>query len=706
MSKASNKTVIKDWSQKSERRILLKINIRKDGIVENFFGVDVADPYRWLEDEELVDTKKWTKNQNERTRELLDGESQRKDIHETLKKLHDYVKFTTPKKEGDYYYFFKNDGLQNQPVFYRAKSLEEEKIEVVLDSNLLSSEGTAAITEIAFNQDSTMIAYAVSYNGSDWQDVKIKNLETGVDCSEVLKWCKFSSFAWSEDSTGFFYNRYPDPSTMEPKEDSYYNRVYWHSLNTSQEEDELIYEEPKRKERSFKPIVSNDNKYLILNVNNGTEPINEIFYSCLDENYSFVPLIEKINAYFNYLGNDNSIFYFETNENAPKGKIISVDLSKPERKNWREVLPEGEDPISFTKIVNGKFVVCTMHNAYNRLKIYRKNGSLISDFSLPDFITISEVTGKSTSSEMLVGYVSFLKPLQIVKYDFDSQSLSDVFAKKDDFSTELYETLQVFYPSKDGTKIPMFLTFKKGIELNQENPVLLYGYGGYNISMTPSFSAPQKMWIEQGGIYAVANIRGGAEYGEAWHQAAIFEKRQNSYDDFIAAAEWLINENYTKSEKLAIMGRSNGGLLVGVCITQRPDLFGAALCIVPVTDMLRFHRFTVGRFWITEFGNAEENENDFKFLYKYSPLHNVKEGVEYPPTLITTADTDDRVVPMHAKKFGATLQEAQCGVNPILLRVEKNAGHGQGKPLSKLIEEETDLYTFLFKELKISFKEN
>ncbi|MEK4485797.1 prolyl oligopeptidase family serine peptidase [Psychrobacillus sp. FSL H8-0484] len=684
----------------------MTLNIRKDAIVENFFGVDVADPYRWLEDEDLPDTKNWTEYQNEKTRELLDGQLQRKRIKNRIIELNDYVKYSTPKKVGDYYYFFKNDGLQNQPVYCRGKSLVDENFEVVLNPNQLNSEGTAAITEIAFNQDGTMIAYAISYNGSDWQDVRIKNLETGADYPEVLKWCKFSSFAWSEDSTGFFYNRYPDPSTMGPTEDSYYNRVYWHRVNTSQEEDKLIYEESNRKERLFYPIGSDDNKYLILNVNNGTEPINEIYYKCLDESNSFVPLIEKINAYFTYLGNDNSIFYFETNENAPKGKIISIDLSKPERKNWKEILPEGMDPISFTKIVNDKFVVCTMHNASHKLKIYGKNGSLISDFPLPDFITISEVTGKSTSSEMLVGYVSFLQSMQIVKYDFDTQSLSNVFVMKDDFSTERYETKQIFYTSKDGTKIPMFLTFKKGIELNQENPVLLYGYGGYNISITPSFSPALKMWIEQGGIYAVANIRGGAEYGEEWHQAALFEKRQNSYDDFISAAEWLIRENYTKSEKLAIMGRSNGGLLVGVCITQRPDLFGAALCLVPVTDMLRFHRFTVGRFWTTEFGNAEENENDFKFLYKYSPLHNVKEGVEYPPTLISTADTDDRVVPMHAKKFGATLQEAQCGDNPILLRVEKNAGHGLGKPLSKQIEEDTDLYTFLFKELKINFLES
>ncbi|WP_342601157.1 prolyl oligopeptidase family serine peptidase [Psychrobacillus sp. FSL H8-0483] len=683
----------------------MTLNIRKDAIVENFFGVDVADPYRWLEDEDLSDTKKWTAYQNEITREFLDNQLQRKRIKNKLIELYDYEKYSTPKKMGDYYYFFKNDGLQNQPVYYRGKSLEEE-FEVVLNPNLLNSEGTAAITEIAFNQEGTMIAYAISYNGSDWQDVKIKNLETGEDYPEVLKWCKFSSFAWSEDSTGFFYNRYPDPSTMGPTEDSYYNRVYWHRVNTSQIEDKLIYEESNRKERLFYPIGSDDNKYLILNVNNGTEPINEIYYKCLAESNSFVPLIEKINAYFTYLGNDNSIFYFETNENAPKGKIISVDLSKPERKNWKEILPEGEDAISFTKIVNGKFVVCTMHNACYRLNIYEKDGSFISNFSLPDLITISEVTGKSTSSEMLVGYVSFLQPLQIVKYDFISQSMSDIFVKKNDYSSESYETLQVFYPSKDGTKVPMFLTFKKGIKLNQENPVLLYGYGGYNASMTPSFSPSIRLWIEQGGIYAVANIRGGGEYGEEWHQAAIFEKRQNSYDDFIAAAEWLIKENYTQPSKIAIMGGSNGGLLVGVCITQRPELFGAALCLVPVTDMLRFHRFTVGRFWTTEFGNAEENEKDFKFLYKYSPLHNVKEGVKYPPTLISTADTDDRVVPMHAKKFAATMQEAQSGDNPILLRVENNAGHGLGKPLSKLIEEETDFYTFLFKELKITLREN
>ncbi len=684
----------------------LKETIRKDHVIENFFGVEVADPYRWLEDETLPDTKKWTEMQNELTRALLDGQVQKESIHKRIKELSDYEKYSTPEKKGDYYYFFKNDGLQNQPVYYRTLSLEDDVFEVVLDPNQLSHEGTAAIMNISFNHDGTLMAYAVAYNGSDWEDVKIKDLKTGGDYPETLKWCKFSSFAWSGDSSGFFYNRYPDPSTVNPGEDSYYNRVYFHQVNTSQTEDKLIYEEPDRKERIFYPSITEDHQYLILHVTHGTEPINEIYYKQLNDSDGFKPVIEKVPAYFSFLGNDGSTFYFETNDRAPKGKLISVDLENPAQDNWKELVSEKEDPIAFSKMVNGKFIVCTMHDAHYKMTIYEKNGILPTELPLPDFISINDVKGTSTTPEMFISYTSFLHPLKVIKYDFDTGKLMNVFDKQGSESAERFETKQVFYPSKDGTVVPMFLTYKKGLELNGDNPVLLYGYGGYTACMTPSYSPSQKMWMEQGGIYAVANIRGGGEYGQEWHQAALFEKRQNSFDDFIAASEWLIQENYTNSNKLAIMGASNGGLLVGACITQRPELFGAALCLVPVTDMLRFQRFTVGRFWTTEFGNAEKSEHDFKFLYSYSPLHNVKKGTEYPPTLISTADTDDRVVPMHAKKFAATLQEAQSGNNPIILRVEKNAGHGQGKPLSKVIEEEVDLYTFLFKELNIVFKES
>lgn len=675
--------------------------VRKDNVVENFFGVNVVDSYRWLEDESLPETTRWTDQQNEITQSYLKETPQRQDIKEALMGLFNYKKYSLPQKEGEYYYFLKNNGLQDQPVLYRSKTVRDEELEVVLDPNTLSEQGTAALTNLSFNQDGSLLAYAISYNGSDWQDIKIKNLKTGDEYAEVLKWGKFTNIAWHKDSKGFYYNRYPNPGSPSSEEQSYYNQVYWHTIGTAQEEDELIYKDTTRKELSFSPRISGDDCYLLLTVNNGTEPKNEVYYRRLTSRQPFMPLIEKINAYFYFLGNDKGTFYFQTNYKAPKGRVVAVDLENPEEENWAEVLSEQENPISFIKIIHDKFIVNSMKDAHDELKIYDLKGNLQKEVSLPNFISIYGMSGKKSDDKMFISCTSFLTPLKIMQYDFIKGTLTPIF-EPNELTLDAFETTQVFYPSKDGTKIPMFLTHKKGLDLSGEHPVLLYGYGGYNISMTPSFSPSQSMWIQSGGIYAVANIRGGGEYGEAWHRAAILEKKQNSFDDFIAAAEWLIQEKYTNSKKIAIMGGSNGGLLVGACMTQRPELFGAALCLVPVTDMLRFHHFTVGRFWTTEFGNAELNEEHFKFMYKYSPLHNVKKGVAYPPTLISTADTDDRVVPLHAKKFAATLQEGQTGDNPILLRVEKNAGHGLGKPTSKIIEHDTDLYSFLFRELDVS----
>lgn len=672
---------------------------RKDDVVENYHGVEVADPYRWLEDPESSDTKEWIQEQNKQTGDYLKGFSGREQIKKKLTKLMNYPKYSLPTKEGDYYYFHYNEGLQNQPVFYRSKGLDATEKEVVLDPNTMNDKGTAALANLSFSQDGSKLAYGVSVDGSDWQTIKVKDLNTNEDYPDVLKWCKFSGIAWTKDEKGFFYNRYPEQKSESEQTSNFHNKVYYHRLGTAQEEDQLIFEMPEQKEFSFSPTISDDDHYLILTVNNGTEPKTGILYRELDSNEPFKTLIKEREDNYAFIGNEGETFYFYTNYDAPKGRIISIDLASPEKENWHVIIPEQDDVVSFVDIIHESLVVATMHNAYERLAIYDLDGKLLKKLPLPDFISITNISGKKKGKEMFLDYTSYLYPNRIKRYDFDKEQLETIFENEtvaDDASD--FETKQVFYKSKDGTSVPMFITHKKGIELTGDHPVLLYGYGGYNISMTPGYSPSRKMWLDAGGIYVEANLRGGGEFGEEWHLDGILEKKQNVFDDFIAAAEWLIDNKYTNPERIAIMGGSNGGLLVGASITQRPDLFGAALCLVPVTDMLRFHKFTVGRFWTTEFGNAEDNEDHFKFMYKYSPLHNVKEGVEYPPTLITTADTDDRVVPLHAYKFAAELQEKYEGENPILLRVEENAGHGLGKPTSKIIDEQADIYSFVFKQ--------
>ncbi|WP_432357820.1 prolyl oligopeptidase family serine peptidase [Sporosarcina sp. UB5] len=674
---------------------------RKDDVIENFHGTDIQDPYRWLENPEDAEVQQWVDNQNKLTQDFLSTFPDREKVKSKLTEMWNYPKYTVPRKEGDYYYFHKNDGLQNQAVFYRTKDLQSDELEVVLDPNTMNEEGTAAITNLSFTSDGKKLAYGISFNGSDWQDIKIRNLETGKDEVDLIRFCKFSSIAWNKEGTGFYYNRFPDPSTVSAEEQSYYNKVYWHEVGTSQDEDMLVYEDVHNKEFSFNPIMSDDYRYLILNVWKGTENKSRIYFKDLVEDGEFVHLFGKGDGEYSFIGNEGRTFYFVTNVDAPREKIIAVDLDNPSKENWMDIIPEKEDVLAFGKMINHQLVVGYLHNAHYELKIFSLDGESERDVQLPGYISLTGLTGKKDEEWMFIGYTSYLAPSSIASYDFAQGGLTEVFQDENKFDTERFETSQIFYESKDGTKIPMFLTYKKGLVKNNENPVLLYGYGGFNVSLTPSFSPAVRMWIEQGGVYAVANLRGGGEFGEEWYKAGKLERKQNVFDDFAAAGEWLISEGYTKKEKLAIMGGSNGGLLVGASITQRPDLFGAAICQVPVIDMLRYHKFTVGRYWVTDYGNAETNADDFAFMINYSPLHNVKEDVDYPPTLITTADTDDRVVPAHAMKFAATLQAAYSGKHPILLRVEKNAGHGLGKPTVKIIEEQTDVFSFLFKTLGV-----
>ncbi|MBB4824411.1 prolyl oligopeptidase [Sporosarcina luteola] len=677
------------------------IKTKKEHVVEDYHGTLVADPYRWLENPDNEEVKQWVDEQNNRTQGYLSTYPNRNEVKEKLVNIWNFPKYTVPRKEGKYYYFQKNDGLQNQAVFYRTTNLQSDELEVVLDPNKMNEEGTAAITNLSFTKDGKRLAYGISLNGSDWQKIHIRNLETGKDEPDLINWCKFSNIAWNEAGTGFFYSRFPEPGTVPADEESFNNKVFWHELGTPQEQDVLIFEDPENKEHSFNPSLSDDYNYLLLTVWKGTENKSRIYYKKLDENGDFTKLLAEDDARYDYLGNDGTKFYFATNLNAPKEKVIAIDVEKPEKQNWVDIISEQEDVLNFAAIIHNQFVVSYLHNAHYELKVFHMDGRFDKEIPLPKFVSISGVEGKRKEDDMYIGYTSYLAPAAISQYNFKTGKLDTVFQQSTQFDTTNFETTQVFYQSKDGTQVPMFLTHRKGLDVNGQNPVVLYGYGGFNVSLTPSFSPGQRMWIEEGGVFAVANLRGGGEFGEVWYKAGTLERKQNVFDDFISAAEWLISSGYTSASKLAIMGGSNGGLLVAACITQRPDLYGAAICQVPVIDMLRYHKFTVGRYWVTDYGNAEESAEQFEFMYKYSPLHNVKDGTEYPPTLITTADTDDRVVPLHAKKFAAALQAAQKGANPILLRVEKNAGHGLGKPTAKIIEEQTDIFSFLFKTLDV-----
>ncbi|MEE9269831.1 MAG: prolyl oligopeptidase family serine peptidase, partial [Candidatus Krumholzibacteria bacterium] len=583
-----------------------------------------------------------------------------------------------------------------QSVLYMQTSLDGEA-SVVLDPNKLSEDGTAALRARTYSRDGKFLAYGVTQSGSDWQEIKIRNVDTGEDHSESLKWCKFTGIAWKKDNSGFFYNRLPEPGSVSEENQNNYVRVYWHTLGTPQSEDRLVYEDKQDKELGFYPYATDDGRYLVLYVYHGTDPRNGIYLREMDSDGEFMKLLQVDEAKFDAIDNIGTTFYFETDLDAPRGRVIAIDIKKPDRKHWREVVGETEDVIDFASMINDEFVIAYMHDAHHKLNIYRKDGRFHREIEMPTIGSVGGLSGERKDKEMFFSFTSFLYPTTSFRYDFKKNKVSVFRQPEINFDATPFETKQVFFHSKDGTRVPMFLTYKKGLKLNGNNPTLLYGYGGFNISLTPRFSITRLVWMENGGVYALANLRGGDEYGEEWHQAGMLEKKQNVFDDFIAAAEWLVANKYTSTERLAIEGGSNGGLLVAACMLQRPDLFGASICRVPVTDMLRYHRFTVGRYWVPEYGNAVENPEHFKFLYAYSPLHNVKKGVAYPPMLITTADTDDRVVPSHAKKFAATVQAADAGENPILIRIETKAGHGAGKPTTKRIEEAADIYAFLFK---------
>jgi prolyl oligopeptidase len=675
---------------------------RQADVVEDYHGTLVSDPYRWMEDPDDPEVLDWVAAQNRLTREYIDGPT-RERIEQRLTKLWNYPRYSLPYRKGERYFFWKNDGLQNQSVLYVQEGLEGEP-RVLLDPNRLSPDGTIAVAGISISQDGSLLAYRLSESGSDWQTIHIREVNSGLDYPEVLQWCRFAGIAWKPDNSGFYYDRYPEPGVVPEAERKYHNRVFWHQLGTPQAEDRLVYERPDNKELGFAPIVTDDGQYLILHVWHGTDEQNRIYYRPVASDGSFVRLLDEADAGYYFIDNDGPVFYFQTDLEAPRGRIIAIDTDRPDRDRWREIVPQTERVLAFVTMVNDQFVTAYLEDAHHRLFVYDRNGRPVREIDLPTIGSIAGLSGRREDPFMFFGFQSFLYPRTIFRYDLVTGERSLFHAPEIDFDPDRYETRQVFVTSKDGTRVPMFLTHRKNLELNGENPTLLYGYGGFKISLTPSFSIPRLVWLEQGGVFALANLRGGGEYGEEWHRAGMLANKQNVFDDFIAAAEWLIAAGYTQTSRLAILGRSNGGLLVAACMVQRPDLFGAVVCGVPVIDMLRYHRFTIGKYWAGEYGNAEENPDHFRFLYAYSPLHNVQPGTTYPPTLVTTADTDDRVVPAHAKKFVATLQAADTGENPILLRVETKAGHGHGKPTTKVIQEWSDIYGFLFRTFDLAME--
>lgn len=668
---------------------------QRGAVQDTFFGTIVADPYRWMENPADSSTMAWVDAQNVLTRSVLDGSGKRESIHSRLTGLWNYPKFSAPSKKGSRYFFFKNDGLQNQSVLYWQNGPGGEP-QVLLDPNKLSEDGTVSLSLTSLSEGGAYLAYGLSSGGSDRQEVKIRRVATGEDLEDVIKWCKFTSIAWLPDNSGFFYNRYPEPGTVAKEDENMYSRVYFHKLGTPQSEDQLVFEQPEFKTRGFSPIITEDGNYLILYVWEGTDPRNRLYIRDLRNNKPFIKLLDKKDASYSPVHSSGTLLYVMTNLDAPRYRLVAIDLTKPDPSQWKTIIPEQTEVLDNITVVNNQFIATYMKDARHQIRVFSTEGTGIGEIGLPVPGTISLSASRSTDREMFITLTSFTYPSTIFRYDFIAGAMT-VFRQPDiRFDLAAYETKQVFYPSKDGTKIPMFIVYKKGLDLNGQNPVLLYGYGGFNVSLTPSFSIGRLVWLEAGGVYALANLRGGGEYGEDWHQAGMLGKKQNVFDDLHAAAEYLIAEKYTSPSLLAINGGSNGGLLVAAAMTQRPDLYGAVVCQVPVIDMLRYHRLSVGHYWIPEYGNAENSKEEFDFMMAYSPLHNIRPDVNYPATLITTADTDDRVVPAHAKKFAATLQHTYKGKNPILIRVETRAGHGAGKPTSKVIDETVDIYTFLF----------
>jgi len=685
-------TACNDENKKTETTALNYPETKKVDTVTDYFGTKVKDPYRWLEDDRSEETENWVEAENKVTFNYLDNIPYRDKLKKRLTKLWDYEKLSAPFTEGEYIYFFKNDGLQNQSVMYRKKG-EDGDAEIFLDPNKFSEDGTTSLGGLSFSKDGTKFAYAISEGGSDWRKVIVMNAENNEILGDTIKDVKFSGISW-KGNDGFYYSSYdkPDGSELSAKTDQH--KLYYHKLGTAQSEDKVIFgESADQKHRYVGGGVTEDDRYLTISARNSTSGGKLFLMDLTKKNPELVTIMDNEDTDTYVLKNEGSKLFIVTNLDAPNKRVVSVDASNPTPENWEDFIPETENVLS-PSTGGGYFFAEYMVDAISKVKQYDAEGKMVREVELPGIGSAGGFGAKEEEEVLYYSFTNYVTPGTIYKYDIEAGS-SEVYNKPNiDFNPENYESKQVFYNSKDGTKVPMIITYKKGTELNGKNPTILYGYGGFNISLTPGFSTAMSVWLEQGGVYAVPNLRGGGEYGKKWHDAGTKLKKQNVFDDFIAAAEYLIENDYTSNDYLAIRGGSNGGLLVGATMTQRPDLMKVALPAVGVMDMLRYHTFTAGAGWAYDYGTAEDNKEMFDYLYGYSPVHNIKEGVEYPATMVTTGDHDDRVVPAHSFKFAAELQEKHAGNEPVLIRIETKAGHGAGKPTSMIIDEYADIFGF------------
>lgn len=666
---------------------------------DDYFGSSVADPYRWLEDIDSKDSKTWISEQNNLTIPFLNNLPKKKMFENRLKELWNYERYSVPFKKGGKYFYFHNNGLQNHDVLFTQNNLHE-KPRILIDPNTLSDDGTTAISGIFISKDGKFMVYSLSKSGSDWQEFHIKGVETGKDLPEVLHGIKFSGASWTADGRGFYYSRYPMSDT-DLKERMANQKIYYHQLGSPQEVDKIVYQRSDKPDWGFGAHATEDGNYLLISVWEGTGKKNCIYYKDLTKHEDRVHfLFDNFTAEFEYLANDGSLFFFQTNSGASKGKIIAVDLNSHEKNHWMNVVNEENDVLEATSVVANNFICQYLKDAHSLVRVYSMQGKKLREIELPTLGTVGGFSGERNDSETFYSFTSFTYPTTIFHFNANTGQ-SEIFKKPEvKFNPNDYTVEQVFVTSKDRTRIPMYLVYKKGLKRDGQTPTYLYGYGGFGVSYLPEFEVKNLVWLEAGGIYAMANLRGGGEYGEAWHLSGTKENKQNVFNDFISAAEYLIEQKYTSKEKLAVSGRSNGGLLVGAVMTQRPDLFAVALPTVGVLDMLRYQKFTIGWAWASDYGSSQDPES-FKYLYAYSPLHNLHEGTKYPATLISTGDHDDRVYPAHSFKFAAALQAAQAGSNPTLIRISVNTGHGAGKPFSILIEEEAQKWAFVAEYLKM-----
>ncbi len=671
----------------------------KGDVVDEYFGNKVADPYRWLEDDMSEETAQWVDAQNKVTFEYLHSIEGRESVKSRLTEIWDYPKVGSPWKSGGRWFVMKNTGLQNQYVIYLLKDYNDREGEILLDPNTLSDDGTVSLAGMSVSDDGKYLAYSISRGGSDWNEAFVMDIDSRETLEDHIQWIKFSGIEWYKN--GFYYSRYPEPKEGDALKGVNENSmVYYHAIGTPQENDLLVYQDPMHPLWGFGVSLTEDQDYMLLYTTESTSGNALAYRKTSNPEGKFTPIVESFDKDYSVLDIINGKFYVLTNDSAPNYRLIAIDPEAPQRENWTDVIPEKENVLRGVQLTGGKMFASYMKDAHSKIEVYQYDGSYLYDVEA-GIGSISGFGGKKDDNITFYSFTSYTTPSIIYKYDVAKNESEEFDRSAIKFDSDSYETEQVFYTSADGTKVPMFITHKKGLKMNGDNPTLLYGYGGFNISLTPGFRISIIPLLENGGVYAVANLRGGGEYGEEWHKAGTIMQKQNVFDDFIAAAEYLIDNKYTSSKKLAIKGGSNGGLLVGAVTNQRPDLFAVALPAVGVMDMLRYHKFTIGRYWATDYGTSEDSEAMFNYLMTYSPLHTIMSDVEYPAVLVTTADHDDRVVPAHSFKYIAALQETYTGANPVMIRIETKAGHGSGKPTEKVIEEIADEYAFIFDNMSV-----